>query len=65
MSMPECLFSQDLEGLTKVFDRMCAGMSAPIWADFSFLSNGFEKKKDRYLGVVLPHLLGENFQDHS
>ena len=41
MSMPKCLVFQDLEGLTKVFRRMSAGMSGqklPLWADFSFLS---------------------------
>ena len=37
MSVPRCLFSQDLEGLTEVFSRMPAGMSAPklpLWANF-------------------------------
>ena len=41
MSVPECFFFQDLEGLTEVFGRMSAGISAPklpLWADFSFLN---------------------------
>ena len=41
MSVPKCLFSQDLEGLTEVFGRMSAGISGyklPLWAEFSFLS---------------------------
>ena len=41
MSMPKCLFFQDLEGLTEVFGRMSAGTSGrklPLWADFSFLT---------------------------
>ena len=40
MSVPKCLFFQDLEGLTKVFGRMSAGISGqklPLWAEFSFL----------------------------
>ena len=40
MSVPKCLFFQDLEGLTEVFGRMSAGISGPklpLWADFSFL----------------------------
>ena len=40
MSVPKCLFFQDLEGLTEVFGRMSAGTSGrklPLWADFSFL----------------------------
>ena len=40
MSVPKCLFSQDLEGLTEVFGRMSAGISGqklPLWAEFSFL----------------------------
>ena len=41
MSVPKCLFFQDLEGLTEVFGGMSAGMSGrklPLWAEFSFLS---------------------------
>ena len=37
MSVPKCLFFQDLEGLTEVFGRMSAGISAPklpLWANF-------------------------------
>ena len=40
MSVPKCLFFQDLEGLTEVFGGMSAGMSSrklPLWAEFSFL----------------------------
>ena len=40
MSVPKCLFFQDLEGLTEVFGGMSAGMSGrklPLWAEFSFL----------------------------
>ena len=40
MSVPKCLFFQDLEGLTEVFGRMSAGISGqklPLWAAFSFL----------------------------
>ena len=40
MSVPKCLFFQDLEGLNEVFGRMSAGTSGrklPLWADFSFL----------------------------
>ena len=36
MPVPECLFFEDLEGLTKVFDWMSAGISGPrlpLWAD--------------------------------
>ena len=43
MSVPKCLFFQDLEGLTEVFGGMSAGMSGrklPLWAEFSFLKNG-------------------------
>ena len=43
MSVPKCLFSQDLEGLTEVFGLMSAGISGqklPLWANFSFLSDG-------------------------
>ena len=43
-------FFQDLEGLTEVFGRMSAGISAPkllLWADFSFLINSVV----RLLGV--------------
>ena len=43
MSVPKCLFFQDLEGLTEVFGRMSAGISGeklPLWAEFSFLSKG-------------------------
>ena len=39
MSVPKCLFFQDLEGLTEVFGPMSAGISGPklpLWADFSF-----------------------------
>ena len=42
MSVQKCLFFQDLEGLTEVFGRMCAGISGPklpLWAEFSFLIN--------------------------
>ena len=41
MSVPQCLFFQDLEDLTEVFGRMSAGTSGqklPLWADFSFLT---------------------------
>ena len=41
MSMPKCLFFQDLEGLTEVFGRMSAGISGqklPLWAESSFLT---------------------------
>ena len=41
MSVPKCFVFQDLEGLTEVFGRMSAGISAPklpLWADFLFLS---------------------------
>ena len=41
MSVPKCLFFQDLEGLAEVFGGMSAGMSArklPLWAEFSFLN---------------------------
>ena len=37
MSVPKCLFFQNLEALTEVFGRMCAGTSGrrlPLWADF-------------------------------
>ena len=37
MSVPKCLFFQDLEGLTEVFGGMSAGMSGrklPLWAEF-------------------------------
>ena len=47
MSVPKCLFFQDLEGLTEVFGGMSAGMSGrklPLWAEFSFL-NFFPSKK--------------------
>ena len=40
MSVPTCLFFQDLEGLTEVFGGTSAGMSGPklpLWAEFSFL----------------------------
>ena len=40
MSVPKCLFFQDLEGLTEVFRRMSAGISGQkllLWAEFSFL----------------------------
>ena len=40
MSVPTCLFFQDLEALTEVFGRMSAGISAPklpLWAEFLFL----------------------------
>ena len=40
MSVPKCLFFQDLEGLTEVFGGTSAGMSGPklpLWAEFSFL----------------------------
>ena len=44
MSVPKCLFFQDLEGLTEVFGRMSAGTSGRrlkrLWADFSFLRKG-------------------------
>ena len=43
MSVPRCLFFQDLEGLTEVFGGMSAGMSGrklPLWAEFSFLKEG-------------------------
>ena len=49
MSVPKCLFFQDLEGLTEVFGRMSAGISGqklPLWAEFSFL-----KKILAFLGV--------------
>ena len=41
MSVPKCLFFQDLEGLTEVFGQMSAGISGqkiPLWAEFSFLT---------------------------
>ena len=44
MSIPICLFFQDLEDLTEVFGGMSAGMSGrklPLWAEFSFLIFGF------------------------
>ena len=37
MSVPKCLFSQDLEGLTEVFGGM-SGRKLPLWAEFSFLT---------------------------
>ena len=40
MSVPQCLFFQDLEGLTEVLGGMSAGMSCrklPLWAEFSFV----------------------------
>ena len=40
ISVLECLFFQDLEGLTDVCGRMSAGTSGqklPLWADFPFL----------------------------
>ena len=43
MSIPKCLFFQDLEGLTEVFGGMSARMSGrklPLWAEFSFLTFG-------------------------
>ena len=39
MSVPKCLFFQDLEGLTEVFGRMSAGISGPklpVWTDFPY-----------------------------
>ena len=42
MSVPKCLFFQDLEGLTEVFGRMSAGISGqklPLWAEISFLTS--------------------------
>ena len=36
MSLPKCLFFQDLEGLTEVFGHMSTGISGPklpLWAD--------------------------------
>ena len=52
MSVPQCLFFHDLEGLTEVFGRMSAGMSGrklPLWADFSFLKQNLK----RFLGELL------------
>ena len=40
MSVPTCLFLQDLEALTEVFGQMSAGISGqklPLWAEFLFL----------------------------
>ena len=78
MSVPKCLFFQDLEGLTEVFGGMSAGMSGrklPLWAEFSFLNAEGASEVRRgasacsrfsvvsaSLGVVLPHLLGEIFR---
>ena len=50
MSVPKCLFSQDLEGLTEVFGRMSAGISGqklPLWAEFSFLNFAFPLQRPR------------------
>ena len=47
MSVPKCLFFQDLEVLTEVFGRMSAGMSGPklpLWAEFLFLIFPWKKK---------------------
>ena len=46
MSVPKCLFFQDLEGLTEVFGRMSAGISGqklPLRAEFSFLKGRSEE----------------------
>ena len=46
--MPKFIFFQDLEGLTEVFGRMSAGISAPklpLWAGFSFLNYATKKQK--------------------
>ena len=43
MSVPTCLFFQDLEALTEVFGQMSAGISGqklPLWAEFLFLIIG-------------------------
>ena len=51
ISLPKCFFFQDLEGLTEVFGRMSAGISAPklpLWADFSFLK--FERNCRGFFG---------------
>ena len=49
ISVPKCLFFQDLEGLTDVFGRMSAGISGqklPLWAEFPFLIRGvFERMR--------------------
>ena len=61
MSVPKCLFFQDLEGLTEVFGRMSAGISGqklPLWAEFSFLSiaEGGIKAKSGNLNLLLRSL---------
>ena len=67
MSVPKCLFFQDLEGLTEGFGGMSAGMSGrklPLWAEFSFLINGpfptFRKKFQKNSGKT-PETLSEFF----
>ena len=48
MSVPKCFFFQDLEGLTQVFGRMSAGISAPklpLWADFFVPERSWEKRR--------------------
>ena len=63
MSVPKCLFFEDLEGLTEVFGRMCAGISGqklPLWADFLFLSTGGISDFGSAHGLGDPELIFEN-----
>ena len=69
MSVPKCLFFQDLEGLTEVFGRMSAGISGqklPLWAEFSFL---IIVENPNILGNFLLFVgqdqLGENYLTYS
>ena len=57
MSVPKCLFFQDLEGLTEVFGRMSAGISGqklPLWAEFSFLKSRSENRLKVGFGAEPP-----------
>ena len=76
MSVPKCLFFQDLEGLTEVFGRMSTGISGqklPLWAEFSFLTpracekcsrgfrSGFFKVFTKVFWEALAHVVAQSF----
>ena len=66
MSVPKCLFFQDLEALTEVFGGMSAGMSCrklPLWAEFSFLTDAGGGVSFLNLFLVSPNLA--NFSDST
>ena len=60
MSVPKCFFFQDLEGLTEVFGRMSAGISAPklpLWAHFRSWSTCYSREQKRHVKLFHIKLL--------